>query len=159
MAITGWDQSGHEAELKRQATELGVSDSVVFPGPQFNEAKADCLRRANAFILPSFSEGLPVSVLEAWSYSLPVLMTPECNLPEGFEAGAAIRTEVTARGVESGLRQLFRMTDADLRTMGERGRRLVEDRFTWARIAGEMISVYSWLLGESGIPACVQRTP
>ena len=35
-------------------------------------------------ILPSFSEGLPMAVLEAWAYGLPVLMTDHCNLPEGF---------------------------------------------------------------------------
>ena len=32
-------------------------------------------------------------LLEAWAFGKPVLMTPQCNLPEGFEAGAAVRIE------------------------------------------------------------------
>jgi hypothetical protein len=43
--------------------------------------KNAALAHANAFILPSYSEGLPMTVLEAWANGLPVFMTRECNLP------------------------------------------------------------------------------
>ena len=62
-----------------------------FPGPQFGTAKAAAYRRADAFVLPSLSEGLPMAILEAWAHEKPVLMTDACNLPEGFAARAAIR--------------------------------------------------------------------
>ena len=82
LAIVGWDQNGHEDELKSKVCELGVEDSVFFPGPLFGEAKAAAYQHASAFVLPSLSEGLPMVVLEAWAYALPVLMTDACNLPE-----------------------------------------------------------------------------
>jgi len=91
LVIAGWDQGGHGRALRALATELGVGQAVKFVGPQFDQAKAASLAFADAFVLPSLSEGLPVAVLEAWSYGLPVLMTDACNLPEGFAAGAAIR--------------------------------------------------------------------
>jgi glycosyltransferase involved in cell wall biosynthesis len=93
LVIAGWDQGGHEAELRSLAASLGISGSVLFVGPQFEDAKHASYARADAFILPSFSEGLPMVVLEAWAHSLPVLMTPQCNLPEGFAARAAIKVE------------------------------------------------------------------
>ena len=65
------------------------------PGPQFDTAKRASYRNSEAFVLPSFSEGLPMAVLEAWSHGKPVLMSSGCNLPQGFSANAALRIEPT----------------------------------------------------------------
>ena len=155
LDIAGWDQLGHERELRDLSRSLRLADSVRFLGPKFGTEKAELLRSASAFVLPSLSEGLPMAVLEAWSYGLPVLMTPQCNLPEGFDAGAAISMEASEEGAEEGIRQLTRMCDVDIQEMGARGRRLVEQRFTWSRIADEMVRVYAWVLGRGPRPECV----
>jgi glycosyltransferase involved in cell wall biosynthesis len=57
LVIAGWDQEGHEGELKSLAADLEIEDSVLFVGPQYGEAKAGFYRSCDAFILPSFSEG------------------------------------------------------------------------------------------------------
>jgi poly(glycerol-phosphate) alpha-glucosyltransferase len=196
FVIAGWDQGGHEGELKALCGELGlrIADcgttenlklnsyklkteraldiqgglrpengssrrltlpdvDVVFFGPAFGEEKEALLRSADAFILPSFSEGLPMSVLEAWAYGLPVVMTPECNLPEGFVSGAALEIrsgEGSLQGADFSfqyvLRALLEMSDADRAAMGMRGRRLVEERFTWPKVAAQMRQLYEELL-------------
>lgn len=155
LVIAGWDQGGHETELKAQAQQLGLSTRVDFVGPQFDAAKYASYHRADAFILPSFSEGLPMTVLEAWSYGLPVLMTPQCNLPEGFQADAALRIDPEPERIAQGLTTLFAMPDHERTAMGERGRVLVAQRFTWPHIAQQMVSVYRWVLGQSERPDCV----
>lgn len=156
LVIAGWEQGGHQAELERQARELAIEGSVHFVGPQFEAAKAASLRRADAFVLPSFSEGLPMAILEAWSYSLPVMMTPQCNLPEGFAAGAAIRVDPVGESLIDGLATLFGMPDEERHAQGTRGRRLVERQFTWATIGTAMSDVYGWLLGHGPKPDCVR---
>jgi poly(glycerol-phosphate) alpha-glucosyltransferase len=143
LAIAGWDQVGYETELKG----IAVATSVVFLGPQFGADKTECYRTCDAFILPSLSEGLPMTVLEAWSYAKPVLMTAECNLPEGFSAAAALRIGSSADEIAAGLNQLFEMSDDDRTAMGTRGRTLVARKFSWARIGKEMHAVYEWVLG------------
>jgi poly(glycerol-phosphate) alpha-glucosyltransferase len=185
FVVAGWDQAGHEAELNAICRELGIrtatvpaaelvaghpsltteGDTVIFAGPAFGATKDALLRQASAFILPSFSEGLPMSVLEAWSYALPVLMTDHCNLPEGFAAEAAIRISTesdtlpadpkSAPPIADGMRTLFAMTDGDRKSMGARGRALVEDRFTWPKVAAQMKEVYEWVLGGGAKPSCV----
>jgi poly(glycerol-phosphate) alpha-glucosyltransferase len=127
----------------------------VFFGPAFGEEKTSLLRSTDAFVLPSFSEGLPMSVLEAWSYRLPVVMTPECNLPEGFAADAAIRIETGAESIVQGLNSLFSMSRSDLHAMGAKGRTLVEERFTWKTVAAQMREVYDWMLGGGATPSSV----
>jgi glycosyltransferase involved in cell wall biosynthesis len=157
LVIAGWPEEAHQKELERLCVTLGIGDDVRFVGPQFDNQKAASLARADAFILPSISEGLPMAVLEAWSYRLPVLMTPQCNLPEGFVAEAAINMSPDVASIAVALKTLFDMADVARRDMGERGRKLVENRFTWSSVASSMHSVYSWVLGRGPMPACVLR--
>ena len=88
-----------------------------------------------------------MSVLEAWSYGLPVVMTPECNLPEGFASQAAleIRNGEMGNAKWEGLRGLLELDDAERREMGLRGRRLVEEKFTWPKVAASLKEVYASL--------------
>jgi poly(glycerol-phosphate) alpha-glucosyltransferase len=166
LAIAGWEQGGHEAELKQLATELGIAwadirnqqpamsqqASILFLGPQFNEAKAACLEQCDAFILPSFSEGLPMAVLEAWAHGKLVLMTPACNLPDGYAANAALRIEADAQSIGHALGELFAASPAELAAFGGNGRALVEQKFTWPTVAAELRRVYAWMLGDAGPP-------
>jgi glycosyltransferase involved in cell wall biosynthesis len=173
FVIAGWDQGGHEAELKSLCDELGIkhrsiptqelvegtrqnlTSPVTFAGPAFGKQKDQLLQLADAFILPSFSEGLPMAVLEAWACRLPVVMTDQCNLPEGFAAGAAMRVGTDVESLFAGMRALTGMAPADLTTMGESGRRLVEECFTWRHVAEMMLEVYNWVLGGGRTPECV----
>jgi poly(glycerol-phosphate) alpha-glucosyltransferase len=152
LAIAGWDQGGYENELKR----LAMDTSVVFLGPQFGADKSARYRNCDAFILPSLSEGLPIAVLEAWSHAKPVLMSPECNLPEGFEADAALQIGTTPEEIAAGLKQLVEMTDGDRTTMGARGRDLVTENFSWPRIGEQMRAVYEWMLRGGQTPETVR---
>lgn len=169
LAIAGWDQNGHEAELQRLCRELGLfystrnqeprtrnEERVAFLGPAFGEAKDALLRSADAFLLPSFSEGLPMAVLEAWAYRVPVLMTEACNLPEGFAADAALRIGTDPDSIAGGMRGLFERGEDERRAMGAAGRRLVEERFTWPKVAAQMKEVYEWMLGGGTKPGFVE---
>lgn len=156
LVVAGPDDSAHRAELEALAGHLGILGAIRFIGPQFGADKHAAFASADAFVLPSLSEGLPMAVLEAWSHCLPVLMTPECNLPEGFSAGAALRIGPEPQDTAVQLRRLAQMGAGLHRTMGAAGRTLVAERFTWPALAGEMASVYRWLLDRGPPPACVQ---
>ena len=155
LVIAGWDQGGHRRDLEQLSRELKIADSVQFIGPLFGNARDTAYQNADAFVLPSLSEGQPLVVLEAWSHARPVLMTQECNLPEGFENGAAIRMSATVEGAAGALGRLFELEKSALEEMGRRGRDLVIDNFSWSQIASQMFAVYKWLLGRSTPPSCV----
>jgi len=96
-----------------------------------------------------------MTVLEAWACAKPVLMTPECNLPEGFVAGAALQIGTTSKEIAAGLKQLTEMSDDDRKAMGARGRALVEKTFSWPRIGEQMRSVYEWVVGGGTAPETI----
>jgi glycosyltransferase involved in cell wall biosynthesis len=156
LAIAGWDQGGHEAQLRQLTTDLRLLTSIIFLGPRFGADRDACYRACDAFVLPSLSEGLPMTVLEAWAYAKPVLMTSECNLPEGFVAGAALQTGTTSKQIAARLKQLVEMSDDDRKAMGARGRDLVAETFSWPRIGEQMRWVYEWVLGGGTAPETIR---
>lgn len=148
VRIAGWNQNNYQQTLERMVIENSLQDYVQFIGPKFRDEKVQELQSASAFILPSLSEGLPMSVLEAWSYGLPVLMTPFCNLPDGFDVGIAVRIEPTSESIFSGLYMLFSLDKYDIKQMGEKAREYTSKNYTWLSIAERTVAIYDDLLKQ-----------
>ena len=152
LVIVGSGHEQYEAQLKRLVTKLGQSDRIDFFPPMFNELRNVAFRVSDAFVLSSLSEGLPMALLEAWASALPVVMTPECNVPEGFAAGTAIRIDANPESIADGLDTLHAMSDCERSAMGARGCRLVKEKYTWPKMADQMREVYNWVLGRAAKP-------
>ena len=155
IVIAGWGDEYHIRELISKIETLKVKKNIHFIGAQYGSAKHACFKSADAFILPSYSEGLPMSILEAWSYSLPVLMTNQCNLQIGFTSNSAVKIEPKKDGILEGLRELFVLTERERHDYGHRGRKLVETSYSWPLVSGQMCEVYYWMLGYGSRPDCV----
>jgi glycosyltransferase involved in cell wall biosynthesis len=155
LMIAGRDD-GYEDTLRRLVCDLGVKRSVTLAGPLFGEQKLMALGAASIFVLPSFSEGFSMAVLEAMAARLPVLITPGCNFPEAEEAAAGLQVEPTEDDTARGLHDLLALSDAERDQMGRNGRALVEREYTWERVALQMMDLYRWLLGGGQAPEWVQ---
>ena len=81
-----------------------------------------------------------MSILEAWAYELPVVMTDYCNLPEGFSADAAIHIDTEVESMSAGMIKMIECSDAELKGMGVNGLNLVKEKFTWPTIALRWVS-------------------
>ena len=113
----------------------------------YGKEKEDLWARSDIFVLPSYSEGLPMSVLEAMSHGLPLIVTPVGALQEILEdrkncffipAGSSEKlTESLEKLISnSALRQ----------EMGENNRKLIETQFTSAKIAEDMVIIFDRIL-------------
>ena len=145
LEIAGTGDEAYVSKIRVAIREMNIEDSVSLLGGRFGVERDQTYRSCAAFILPSLSEGLPMSVLEAWSFGKPVLMTTACNLPDGFEARAAREIGSTISEIKNGLGSLFDMRDLELSEMGVRGLALVKGNYQWSTIADRMISTYRWL--------------
>jgi len=152
----GWDDGGFESEIQRRISSLGLSDSVHLVGAVFGEEKQRMYLQADGFILPSYSEGLPMTVLEAWSNKVPVLMTEECNLGQAFGLGAALQLDANVDSIYQTLSHFVRLTEFQRNEIGDRGRLLVEQEFQWPIVASKFRQVYDWILGRSTCPQHVE---
>ena len=77
--------NGKIAELKEFIKNNSLESIVKYEGFVSGNRKTELFNIANAFILPSYIEGLPISILEAMSYSLPILSTNVGGIPEIVE--------------------------------------------------------------------------
>jgi poly(glycerol-phosphate) alpha-glucosyltransferase len=141
--------------MRQLADDLGLGDTVAFVGPQYGADKAKTYAEADAFILPSHSEGMPMTVLEAWSFGLPVLMTSACHLDVGFERQAAVPVTTDPAALAAAIGAFIARPAAERQAMGASGRRLVAAEYTWQRSSEALAAVYRWLMKEGPRPACV----
>lgn len=73
----------HEVErLQNEIKEGGISDMVEYIGWVQNDDKHKALAECDYFILPTYEEGMPMTILEAFSYGKPVITTPVGSIPE-----------------------------------------------------------------------------
>jgi glycosyltransferase involved in cell wall biosynthesis len=96
-----------------------------------------------------------MAILEALACSLPCLITTACHFPELADAQGAVVVNPEAGEVAQGLRGLLERTDHERRRLGQNGRRLVENQYTWDQQAHRLASVYKWLAGGGARPECV----
>lgn len=156
LAIVGPDEVGHRAEVERAVEAVGAAHRTTFLGALGGEDKLAALAASDVFVLPSFSEGFSMAVLEAMASGLPVLLTPACNFSEAARAGAAVEVDPNAESTRAGLELLLGMTDREREDMGRQGHRLVAGHYSWERTASELIRVYGWCLNGGAVPATVR---
>lgn len=156
LMIAGSGQPAYEKELRLLVREFELERCVLFLGPVYGAEKARALAAADVFVLPSYSEGFSMAILEASAAGLPVLLTRECNFPELVMAGAALEIATVSEGVALGLKHMFRLSDVQRIEMGRRGRELVERSYTWPAIAAQMMGVYQWLTRNGPVPDVVK---
>jgi glycosyltransferase involved in cell wall biosynthesis len=154
LLMAGKDDGALGPFLDR-CTAQGVASRVTCVGHVSGERARRVWAAADAFILPSYSEGFSMAILEALACRLPVVVTTACHFPELDAAGGGIVVEPTTEGVTSGLRQLIECSTAERAALGRNGRALVERHYTWEQQARRLASVYAWLAGGGPAPEAV----
>jgi glycosyltransferase involved in cell wall biosynthesis len=137
-----------EPRLRTLAAELQIEDRIHFAG--FHCNVQPLLSRADAFVLSSLWEGLPVSVLEAAACSLPVVATDGAGTREAMISGET--GWVVPVGDVSALAQtmsaIMALRPDQRQKMGARGRQLVEERYALPIIVDQWEKLYHQLLDQ-----------
>ncbi|MDR0995662.1 MAG: glycosyltransferase family 4 protein, partial [Tannerella sp.] len=110
------------------------------------KAKDKLFAEARVFCLPSYAEGFPVAVLDAWSQGLPVLTTPVGGIPDWLEDGAN-GLLFPAGDVQALSRCLLRLIrEPELRSrLGQAGRDLARSHFSLSSINTQISALYEAL--------------
>lgn len=80
--LCGEGTNEDEKAIKKLCVDAGVIDHVVFPGWVRGTDKDAMLQKADVFFLPSYNEGMPMSILDSMGYGLPVVSTNVGGIPK-----------------------------------------------------------------------------
>lgn len=122
--------NGEVEQVRRAFEERGLADRVELLGWVDGHRKAQAFVDADVYCLPSYNEGLPMSILEAMAASLPVVSTPVAGIPEAVVEG--VTGHLVSPGDVAGLadRLAGLLADPGRRmAWGAASRRLAVERF------------------------------
>jgi len=131
-------------ELEKEVLDLNLSGRVFFTGQRLDVHRLmPCF---DVFVLPSVSEGLPLTILEAMAAGRPVISTRVGGIPEVIEDG--VNGLLVNPGDASGLARAIEYITGDeeiSRRMGGQARERVVKHFNSRKMAGDTDSIYNRL--------------
>ena len=146
LRIAGPDEAGHQKQVERSVSAAGLGEVVSFTGPIEPQMRTSAFRDADLFVLPTHSESFGMVVAEALAHGVPVLTTTAAPWSILREGGCGWWVHATVDGIADGLRQATRLNSEKLRSMGAKGRALVNAKFSWKHVADLMLLTYDAVL-------------
>jgi glycosyltransferase involved in cell wall biosynthesis len=139
---------GEIEKFDKLISDSDLHDKIKLPGWVSGEKKDEVLQNSDIFILPSYNEGLPMSILEAMAVGLPIISTPVGGIPEAVEDG--VNGFLIQAGDYNALAEKIDLlaSNQSLRVqMGQRGYNLAKEKFDIKIIIKQLQDIYDELLG------------
>jgi colanic acid/amylovoran biosynthesis glycosyltransferase len=150
-----------DGPIRRSLEELivkyNVGDVFELKGWQPNVEVRRAVQESRAFLLPSFAEGLPVAIMEAFALNRPVISTSIAGIPEllGSDCGWIVPAGSESALLEA-MRAALRANSNQLEMLGAEGRRRVEERHSVTSNVRQLRRLFGTLLVAAQLSARLQ---
>lgn len=146
FVLAGAGSDEDEANIKKLVHDNGLEKHIVFPGWVRGEEKDRLLQNAYLFFLPSYNEGMPMSVLDACGYGLPVVSTTVGGIPQIIDDGKSgyLHKPGDINGFAESILKLLSDKDMAVR-MGECAFNIVEQNYSLKSHIEELENIWNRL--------------
>ena len=152
LVIAGPDDNAFAGGLKKTAQRLGIADRITWTGMLLGDEKWGAFQASEAFVLPSHQENFGISVAEALSASVPVLISNKVNIWREIEQENAGCVETDDLQGTYSLFQRWLDLDAPTREeMRKNARACFLQHFEISSASRSLIKVYSDSLSGKGL--------
>lgn len=134
-----------EGELDKIQPLLNNSINIKYVGAVYGAERSELFKSCNFFVLPSYSEGFPVTALEAMSFGLISLLSSGCNLPEAISEGVAIEIIPDPVNIQVTLERILLLSEKELNTISNKAYQFVKSHFSIESIAQLQLNTYNAL--------------
>ena len=148
LVLAGPENDGYGKKIRVRLEDSGLMGKVLFPGMLEGRDKLEAFVDAEIFVLPSYSEGSPMAVLEAMASGTPVVMSDRVGFRGEIERNrAATIVETNTESLAAGITALLH--DGDERNrIAQNARRMAEDCYNIDTVADRMIEAYEDAIGH-----------
>lgn len=144
LIIAGPDDG--ELPTIQKTLNANHSTNINYIGAVYGEAKNEILERSNYYILPSLSEGFPVSVLEAMQAGCIPLITQGCNFPEVFTSNLAIEIKPDETNILQNLNLIINFDESEFDRKSNLCRIFINENYTTEIIADKQFELFESIL-------------
>ncbi|MDO9254790.1 MAG: glycosyltransferase [Bacteroidales bacterium] len=152
LIIAGVDEFNHKKEIELLVKQLNLESKIKILGPLFGQEKDDALAASELFILPSYSEGSPMVILDSLAAGVPVITTKASTWNDLNQHNCGWWTEINTDAITGALHEALNMSTEELKQMGKNGKELILSKYTWPQLAQKTLQLYNWLLGHEEKP-------
>jgi glycosyltransferase involved in cell wall biosynthesis len=146
LVIAGGDSEGYKQKVEGWIKENSIEDKVIFTGMITGADKTAALQDSDIFVLPSYSENFGMAVAEAMYFSLPVVISNKIGIAsEVKKANAGIVTLKEKLLIANEIIRLLESPEL-AKNLGEKGKKLVEEKYLMPAIADRWIEEYNKLV-------------
>ncbi len=146
LSVAGqFSDPAYESKFRETIMKLGLEDCVKYLGLVKGEARLDAYRKADCFCFPSFfsSEAFPLVLIEAMSFSLPIVASRWRGIPDMVEDGVNGYLVEPKNCDEIAEKLALLIDDLELaKRLGENGRRIFEEKYQLSTFANSMIAAF-----------------
>ena len=146
IVIAGEGDAAYIDTLKQMTWQVGVQNIISFAGGVYGEEKWQLFRKADVFVLPTFSENFGIAIAEALASGTPVITTKGTPWADLVKYKCGWHTEIGTLPTVNALKEFLQLDEMTLESMGRNGRRLMEEKYSTQSMANEMMELYRGVL-------------
>ena len=157
LVIAGPDLEGFGARMiAAVASAPELLSRTTFTGMLEGEEKRAALAHAELFVLPTHGENFGIAVAESLAHGTPVVTTTAAPWEALVRRDCGWWVEPEGNAIKGALEMALSLPASELSRMGENGRELVREQFSWDSIGAQWVEVYRWILSGGKPPGCVR---
>lgn len=155
LLIAGPDEDNHSTHLLRRAIYLGIQNNVKFTGLLDSKQRLEVLVDADIFVLPSYSENFGMSVVEAMSCGLPVVISDQVGIADiVLRENAGLVTPLDPNEIYLSCLDLLQNPEKRF-LLGSNAIELARYRYSPEKIANVMVNIFEEIIKKNGSTASV----